>query len=166
MESQSAQKALCTSPPFIHPLQKWTSLVPVGGQNGAHLLCLFLCACQHITIRATQQSLPCVMLLCMSLQLLPSTQGDYFSAWVYTCAQAYALRRCMPCPLEHPCLLLFGIFQAVGVYILSHSIMTVYGPKSVNKATFCHLFLTELDLNSGITQPTNQAMKEKKMTIF
>lgn len=68
----------------------------------------------------------------------------------------------MPCPLEHPCLLLFGTFQAVGVYILSHSIMTVYGPKSVNKATFCHLFFTELDLNSGITQPTNQAMKEKK----
>lgn len=42
-----------------------------------------------------------------------------------------------------------------------------YDPKSVNKATSCHLFLVELGLNSQVTQPTKQVMKEKKnMTVF
>lgn len=36
------------------------------------------------------------------------------------------------------------------------------GPKTVNKATPCHLFLDELGVNSKITQPINQVTKEKK----
>lgn len=82
-------------------------------------------------------------LFCMSLQLLPSKEGDYFSPWHYTCAQAYAL-----CLDTH---LLFGTLQAVGNDSLTHSIITTMAPKSVNKATSCHLFLDELGLNSQIT---------------
>lgn len=121
MGSLSVQR-LCVPSPF-HPALTETSYLLQSGGKMQPFCSASLCAWQCITTRATPLSLPCGLLLCMFLQLLPLTQGNYFSTQVYTCAQPYALLRCMPGPLEHPCLLLFGTLQAMEVYSLSYSII-------------------------------------------